>query len=233
MPKPNWGAGAGGALSGAATGASIGSVVPGIGTAIGGAIGGIAGGLGGLFGGGRKKKKKPKRLSSLDPQQQALYNDYIKSIRGNGPFSDLYDYDAQGANDNFDQNVSRPAYRNFNENIVPSITGQFRSQGLGNSTYAGEALSRTGRDIQENLDAQRSNMQFQGQQGSNANKQNAINSALGLQTFAYSKPEAPTPSGIDQILGSVAPQAGKWFADFLSDSRRSNAPKSVASPLEV
>lgn len=208
MPKPNFGNAASGAISGGAQGFAMGGP-------IGGAIGAVSGGIGSLFG-GAKKKKKPKRMSTLDPQQQSLYNDYINSIRGQGPFNDLYNYDAQGANQNFDKNVGRPAYRNFEENIVPQITGQFRSNNLGTSSYAGEALGRAGRNVQEGLDAQRSNMQFEGQQNAQTSRQNAIQNVLGMQTFAYQRPESQSPSMIDQVLGSVAPQAGQWFADYLS-----------------
>ncbi len=200
-----------GALSGAASGAAIGSAIPVIGTAAGALIGGVAG----FFGSKKKKKKAPKQISTLDPQQQALYKDYISSIRGEGPMAGMYNFDAEGYNKVFDQTIGRQANRSFKENIVPTITGQFRSNGLQNSSYAGESLSRAGRDVQENLDAQRSANIFQGQQQAQQNKQNAINSVLNTQTFANQKPGSQTPSTIDQILGKVGPAAGDWFADYL------------------
>jgi hypothetical protein len=99
-----------------------------------------------------------------------------------------------------------------------------------NSSYAGEALGRAGRNVQENLDALRSNMQFQGQQQSQASKQNAINSLINTQTFAYSKPGEQKPSTIDQILNSVAPSAGEWFADFLKNKSNSQYPAGSENP---
>ncbi len=227
MAKLDFGGGVSGAVSGATTGASIGSIIPGVGTAIGGAVGGLVGGIASLF--GKKKKKKPKPISTLDPQQQALYKDYVSSIRGQGPFSDLYNYDTQGANQNFDANVSRPAYRNFQENIIPGITGQFRNNNLQNSTYTGEALGRAGRNVQENLDAQRSNMIFNGQQQAQQNKQNAIQNVLGTQTFAYSKPGPQNPSTIDQILGSLGGASGEWIADFLKKPSGNSSPGMAAN----
>jgi len=230
MSKLNYGAGFSGAASGAATGASIGSVIPGVGTAIGTGIGAIAGGISGLFG---SKKKKKKKVSTLDPQQQALYQDYVDSIRGTGPMSDLYNFDAEGANKNFDQNFSRPAYRNFEENVIPSITGQFRSGNVQNSSYMGEALGRAGRGVQEGLDAQRSSMMFQGQGQANQNKQNSIQNILGTQTFAYQKPGAQKPGAIDEILGSLGVSSGEWLADYLkkgnSGSASPNSPFSQSS----
>jgi hypothetical protein len=178
---------------------------PGYGTAIGAGIGGLAG----LFG---SKKKKKKNISTFDKQQQGLYNQYVQGLNGQGQFGDLYNYDSEGANANFDKNVSRPAYRNFQENIVPTITGQFRQGNLQNSSYAGQALSRAGRDVQEGLDAQRSNMQFMGQQNAKQNKQGALQNVLGMQTFA--RQDAPT-SSLDQTLSSLAPSAGKWFSNWL------------------
>ena len=238
MPKANWGGGASGALSGAASGAMIGSVVPGVGTAIGAVAGGLFGGLGGLFGGGNKKRKKLKKLSTLDPQQQALYNDYISSIRGEGPMAGMYKFDEEGYNKVFDQTIGRHAYRNFNENVIPGITGQFRGGNIGNSSYTGESLSRAGRDVQENLDALRSQNIFQGQQQALDRKQSAIQGALNTQTFAYHDPNSGAISGgggggIDSILNSVAPAAGEWFADYLKQgvNKAASPAAPAASPV--
>ncbi len=206
---------AGSAASGAISGASVGSIFGPVGTGVGALVGGVAG----LFG-SKKKKKKPKITSTLDPQQQEVYKDYIASLGGQGPYADMYNFDAEGYNKVFDQTVGRPAYRNFQENVIPGITGQFRSNNLMNSSYAGGALSRAGRDVQENLDAQRAANIFQGQQQAKTSKQNAINNILNMQTFATNKPAAKTPSSIDQILGTVAPQAGEWFADYLGGLRK-------------
>lgn len=216
------GTGLSGGLSGAGTGFAIGGPV-------GAGIGFVAGATSGFF--GKKKKKKPKSISTLDPQQQQLYNEYISSLRGEGPHSSLFNYDAEGANANFDKNVGRPAYRKFEENVIPGITGQFRKGNIGNSSYTGEALSRAGRDVQENLDALRSDMQFQGQQNANTNKQNAINSILNMQTTAQQKPGPQQPSTIDQILNSLGPVAGDMFADAVKDYRNKPAtPSTPATP---
>lgn len=212
MAKYDVGTGLAGGLSGAATGSAFGPV--------GTVVGGVVGLASGLF--GKKKKKKPKTTSTLDPQQQQLHQDYISSIRGEGPLSNLFNYDTQAANQNFDANVARPAYRNFQENIVPTITGQFRGNNLQNSSYAGDALAKQGRNVQENLDALRSNTIFQGQQQANQNKVSSINSVLGNQTFATNKPGPQNPSVIDQVLNSVAPKAAEWFSDYLSKPSQSS-----------
>lgn len=197
-----------GAISGGAVGSSI---SPGIGTG----LGAIAGGVAGLFGSGKKKKKKPKRVSTFDPQTKQLYDEYISSLRGEGPNASMFNFDPETANENFDQMVSRPAYRKFNENIVPSITGQFRQQNLQNSSYAADALGRAGRDVQENLDAQRYNMIYKGQQDANDRRQRGIEHATNVNTFDWKRPQESTPSGVDQILSTLGPMAGDWFADYL------------------
>ena len=73
---PDWGAGAGGALTGAATGATVGSLIPGVGTAIGAGVGGLIGGLGGLFGGDDQAAKDEARRKQL-LQQQAQQAGYF------------------------------------------------------------------------------------------------------------------------------------------------------------
>ncbi len=201
----------GNALSGATTGASVGSLFGPVGTG----IGALAGGALGLFG---SKKKKKKTISTFDPQQQDLYNKYMQGINGQGQFADLYNFNAGAANQNFDANVARPANRNFQENIIPSITGQFRGQNLQNSSYLGESLGKAGRDVQEGLNAQRSNYLYQGEQAANQRRSGGIDKLLNTQTFAQDASRDPG-SAIDQILNVAGPAAGEWFADYIKTKR--------------
>lgn len=212
---PNWGGAAGGAVTGAQLGSGFGP--PGA------AIGGVLGGIAGLFG---SKKKRPKKRSTFDKEQQGLYQDYVSAIRGKGPFSNLYQYDANQANNVFDQNVARPAYRGFQENIIPQITGQFRSNNLMNSSYAGEALARRGRDVQENLDALRAAQQFEGQQAAQNRQQQGIQNILGMTTFDYD-PSNQQPNSIDRILNGLAPVAGQTFGNFLNKRMNAGGPQSA------
>ncbi len=215
------GTGVSGGITGAATGFASGGP-PGA------VIGGIVGLTSGLF--KKKKQKKKKPISTLDPQQQQLYNEYISSLRGEGPHASLFNYDSEAANANFEKNVGRPAYRQFEENIIPGITGQFRKANIGQSSYTGEALSRAGRDVQENLDALRSDMQFQGQQQANQNKQNAINQILNMQTTAQQKPGPQQPSTIDQILNTLGPASGDLLADLVKNYNKPSTPTTPAAP---
>lgn len=207
MPKANWGSGASGAASGAITGASIGGPW-------GAAVGGVVGGVAGLFGGG--KKKKPKKRSTLDKNQQALNDMQHQSILGEGPLADLYNYDPEKANEVFDKNIANPAYRKFKEELAPSITGQFRSNNLMQSSYAGDALSKLARDIQEGLDAQRSQYLYGEQKDARSSKRNAVENLQNRQTFAYDT-AAPQSGGfnINSILDQVTPDRIDQFKNWL------------------
>lgn len=206
-------AGAQGALSGA----SIGSMVsPGLGTG----IGAVAGGLLGFF----SPKKKKKKLSTFDKTQQEVFGNYAQGLQGKGAFADLFGFDQQGATNAFNQNVAQPAYENFNQNIVPSITGAFRGGNLQNSSYLGGALSKAGTDVQKDLNAQLSNMIYNGNQASLDRRLNAINSIINTQTHAY---EQPSASPLDQILGAFSEGTGKFageqFSRWLYNKSWSNA----------
>lgn len=196
MARANLEGAASGVLTGAGTGLSIGGPT-------GGVVGGITGLIGGLFGGGRKKKKK---RSTLDKRQQQLNEQQYQSIIGEGPLADLYNYDPEQANAVFDQNISRPAYRNFQENIVPTITGQFRNEGLQNSSYAGQALSRAGRDVQEGLDAKRSQYLYGEQQDARTARRGAVENLQNRNTMAYDY-TGDSGNSIDRILKSIPTEA--------------------------
>lgn len=191
----NWGEAGQGAASGAITGGSIGGPW---GALAGGALGGIAG----LFG---KKKKRNKRLSSLDPNQQNINQQQYASFLGEGPLADLYNYDPEQANSVFDQTIANPAYQNFQENIVPTITGQFRSNNLQNSSYSGGALGKAGADVQRGLDAQRAQYLYGQEQGAQTAKRSGIENFQNRQNFAYDN-AAPQGFDINQILSSISPE---------------------------
>lgn len=207
----DWTGGATGALGGASTGATIGSVIPGVGTAIGAGVGGLVGGIAGLFGG---KKKKKKKLSTFDKRQQKLNEQQHDAILGKGPLADLYNYDPEAANAVFDKSVANPAYRKFKEDLAPGITGQFRSQGLMNSSYAGDALSKVARDIQENLDAQRSQYLYGEQKDARSAKRSAVDSLQGRQTFAVDTAAQGGGFDINKVLSSITPEMTDQIANY-------------------
>lgn len=207
----DWTGGATGAIGGASTGATIGSVIPGVGTAIGAGIGGLVGGVAGLFGG---KKKKKKKVSSLDKRQQQVNADQQKAIYGEGPLADLYNYDPEAANAVFDQNIARVAYRDLNERAIPSVTGQFRSQGLMNSSYAGDAVAKLARDVQENLDAQRTQYLYGEQKDARTAKRSAVENYQNRNTFAYDTAAQGGGFDINAVLKSITPEMTDQIAGY-------------------
>lgn len=204
----------GGAFGGAGTGATLGA-------SFGGPLGGVLGGLGGaLFGGFGSSKRKPKNVSTLDPKQRSLLDAYIQAIQGGGgPLADIFSTDPQSVFENFNRNYAKPAYQNFQENIIPSITGQFRGNNLQNSSYLGQALSQAGTRVQNNLDDQLANILFQSQQEGNNRRFQGLNNVTNMQTFNQ---VAPQNSIFDSLLGSLASGAGDILAGYLSN-RGANA----------
>ncbi len=208
MPKADWTSGASGALSGASTGLAIGGPA-------GGVIGGLFGGVAGLFGGGKKKKKK---ISTLDKKQQKLNDTQYEGIlNGEGPLADLYNYDPEAANAVFDKNIANPAYRKFKEDLAPKVTGEFRSNGLMNSSYAGDALSKVARDIQESLDAKRSEYLYGEQKDARNAKRDAVENFQNRETFAI---DTANQGGggfdISKVLDSLSPEMIDQFKGYFS-----------------
>jgi hypothetical protein len=199
----NLGAGAAGAASGAATGSAFG--VPGA------VVGGITGGLLGLF--GTSKKKKPKKLDTLDPTQKAIYKDYAKALQGGGgQFGDLFNFNPDQLKDVFQKMYADPAYQNYQENIVPGVTGAFRGGNIQNSSYMAGELAKKGRDVQNNLNAHLSQMLYQGQQDAINRRVQGIQNILNTQTFAYQQPQA---SAGDNAFSSLLDIGGKAMGGII------------------
>lgn len=212
----------GGALSGAASGAAIGSVIPGIGTAIGAGVGGLLGGITGGFGSGSK------RISTMDKRQKALYKQYAAGLQGQGPFADMFNFNADAARENFNQSYAQPAYQQFQEEIAPTITGSFRGRNLGQSSYAGSALAKAGTDVQKNLNANLANMLYQGQQGAMDRRLQALQAILNTQTFAQQQQQ---PNSFESLFGGLSQGAGQYLGNqFANKYLAPQAQQSQYSP---
>lgn len=225
MAKLDLAAGAAGAASGAGIGSAFGPIGAGVGAA--------AGGLLSLF--GRSKKKKPKRISTLDKQQQGIYDKYAQGLQGQGQFADMFNFDANAARQNFNSMYAQPAYENFQQEVIPNITGQFRGGNLQNSSYLGGALAKAGTNVQKNLDAQLANMLYQGQNDSVSRRINGINNLLNMQTFAYQQPQQSAGDSVFNTLLDVGGKAAgayfnNRFAPNISSSGSSSGGFNKTSP---
>lgn len=205
MAKLDYGSGASGAVSGASTGAMIGGPW-------GAAAGGIIGGVGGLFGSGRKKKGK--KISNLDKNQQRVNQNQMDAFTGQGEYADLYGYNPEGANDVFDKTIANRAYRNLNEQGIPSVTGQFRNQGLMNSSYAGDAVAKLTRDVQESLDAQRTKYLYDRESEARNAKRQGIENFQNRENFSLNTGNPGGGFDINSVLSQISPEMIQGAKDW-------------------
>lgn len=155
---------------------------------------------------------KPKKISTLDKTQKNIYKDYAAGINGQGPQADLFNFNPEQTTDVFNKIYAQPAAENFKRNIVPSITGAFRGGNIQNSSYAGQALAQAGTDVQTNLNAHMSKMLYDAQNSSIERRLGAIRDILGVQTFAYQKPQQGAGDAFFSGLSSGAQDLGFEYA---------------------
>lgn len=169
--------------------------------------------LGGLAGAGYSAYKggafDPQKLSSLSPEQQQLFEHMSSALQGGGgPLADLYNFDPEKTRDQFTQQYAEPAYQQFQEEVIPGITGQFRGQNLQNSSYLGGGLAKAGSDVQSNLNSQLSKMLMEAEQGALGRKQSGLQNMLNMQTFAYK--DSPLMSLLNSLAGGAGKAAGAY-----------------------
>lgn len=158
-----------------------------------------------------KKKKKPKRLPTMSAGQEQLFNQGIQAAGGGGgPLADLYaPYDMTQGRDVFERNIAEPALERFREQVIPGITGQFRQGNLGESSYHGDALARSGRDVQRNLDNRMAQYLQEGEEANKNRRMQGVQNLYGQQPFAYEQQEEGDPwsslmQGGSNLLGNYA-----------------------------
>jgi hypothetical protein len=220
----NFKSAAAGAGTGALTGASVGGPW-------GALAGGIIGGVGGLFNKGPKPEKFNK-LGTLDPTQKQLYDQQAQALQGGGgPLADVYgQFNPQLMKDFYEKSYAQPQYQEFQENIVPTITGQFRGQNLQNSSYLGGALSKAGTNVQNNLNGQMAELLYKGQQSQTDRRATALDRILNLQTHVNQRPQ---PSVFDDLLATLNKSAGDMLTTYLKNKRNNSSgtnQSSVAQP---
>ncbi len=214
-------------FSGAGTGAIYGAQ---LGGGPGAVAGGIIGGLSGFFG-KDKNKKKPEQISTFDPYQKQLFEQKTQALQGNGgPLADVYGpFNSQLMRDYYEKSFAQPAYQEFQENVVPTITGAFRGKNLQNSSYLGGALANAGSKVQNNLNGQLAELLYKGEQSSLDRRSSALDRILNLQTHVDQRQQ---PSIFDSLLSSLSNGAGDLLADYLK-SRNKKTPNPVEETPKV
>lgn len=148
---------------------------------------------GGAIGGGILGKGKE---SKLDKQKRSLIDDLMASIKGSGPYTNLFKADE----DTFHKSFVEPAKSRFRNQIAPQIQQQYIESGQQNGSGLEDTLSRAGVDLDQLLNEHYANFQQNAQ-----NRQgNAITSILGQ-----------SPLSQNQSTGSAAKEG---FSGYLSSS---------------
>lgn len=159
--------------------------------------------LGRFLGGSPGKREN---VSTLRPEQEPLYRQAINAglIPGaGGAFGTSADYYRNLlSDDSVDYDAfSAPLLRQYNQEIVPSLSEQFAGMGAGGLSSSGfrNAQMQGATDLAERLGALRSQLRQQGAQGL------ASIGQLGLQNYSQNMMTRP---GTEGFLSSVAPAIG-------------------------
>lgn len=159
--------------------------------------------LGNFFGG---TPEKHERVSTLLPEQEALFDQLIKAGMGKGAggaFGTASDYyrDLLSNNSEDFNSFAAPQLRQFREDIIPSLSEQFAGMGSGGLSSSGfrNAAVNAGTDLSERLGAIRAQLRQQGAQGLLGLGQ------AGLQNFSQ---DVMTQPGSEGFLSSFAPAIG-------------------------
>jgi len=148
-------------LKGAGTGATMGSALGPWGSLAGGLIGGAASGF---------LSSQPKE-TPIQSQQRELVDQLLQSVRGQGPYSNLFNVDEQA----FQKSFVDPMKQQFSSQIAPQIQQSFIASGQQRGTGLEDQLTRAGVDMDQLLNQQ----YFQAQQAAQNRGFNALQNVLG------------------------------------------------------
>lgn len=138
-----------------------------------GAVGSIASGF--LGGEGSKKKE-----SKMQKTNRHFVDQLIASLNGQGPYSDLYNFDQK----TFNKSFVEPAQAKFRNQIAPQIQQQYIASGQQRGTGLDDQLLRAGVD----LDSMLNQYMYQAQQDAMNRKQSALGAVAGAGGGAASQP---------------------------------------------
>jgi hypothetical protein len=156
----------------------------------------------------------------IQRSQKDLLDQLIASVKGNGPFSDMFNFDEEA----FQKSYVDPAKQMFSSQIAPQIQQGFISQGQQRGTGMENQLTRAGVDMDQLLNQAYAQMQQNAQQ----NKMGAINSILGMGAGPGSTPGQSAGSAIGQGLsGYMAGGFGNDLSGILSAFRPQGQSESI------
>lgn len=156
-----------------------------------------------LFGG----KDKIKKAGTLTPDQEQLMALITEGLtKGDGALKGLFgDFNKE----EFDQGVTQPALKNFQENILPMLNEKF----IGNNQVGGSGMQRAQMKAGTDLQSQLAQLMYQAQNQQQQNKMGGLQTALGTRGFENIYKQGNTGAvqsllqGAGQGLGKMATAA--------------------------
>jgi len=167
-----------------------------------GAAGAIGGGL--LAGMGSNE-------SRMQRTQRKLVDKLLRSINGNGPYSNLFTTDEKA----FKKSFVEPAMSKFRNQIAPQIQQQYISGGQQRGTGLDDQLLRAGVD----LDSLLNQHMFNAQESAKQRGAGAISNIFGVQGAPHQNTFGPSFG--QATAGYFASPA---FSEALKDYKQSNTP---------
>lgn len=135
-------------------------------------------------------KGKVKSVSTKTPEQEELLKLINEGITtGEGPLKDIFGEFDKGA---FEEGVSKPALKQFQEEILPGILQKYSGGGQAGGSGMQRALGKAGTDLQSKL----AELMYGAQQQQKQNKIGGVNTALG--TNAIENIYKPATEGLVQ-----------------------------------
>lgn len=166
--------------------------------------------LGNFFTGTPEKREN---VSTLRPEQEGLYNQLVNAGKGagaGGAFGQSSDYYRNLLSDNPAdlEAYTRPAMRQYNEDIIPGISEQFAGMGSGGLSSSGfrNAQVQGGVDLAERIGQIRANLRQAGAAGL------ANIGQMGLNNYSQNMVTQP---GTEGFLSQIGPAAGTAAGAFL------------------
>lgn len=177
-------------------------------------ISAIASGAGGLFSGNE---------TSTQANQRQLIDELMSSLKGDGPYSDLFNVD----DDAFQKSYIDPAKARFRNQIAPQIQEQYIASGQHRGTSMEDTLTRAGVDLDQMLNEQYMNFQQSGQR----NQMDAMSKILGAGTGSQG-PQSGFDKFSQGIGGYLTSPSFNKSIDQILNKRPQSAQKGLSSPRE-
>lgn len=153
-----------------------------------------------LFG----KKDKTKQVKTLVPEQEELLTLIKQGLAsGEGPLGELFGKFNEGQ---FNEGVTKPALKNFEENILPQISAKFSAGNAVQGSGFRRATLKAGTDLQSKL----AELMYGAQQTQKQNQIQGLQTGLGTKAVEnIYRPGGPGllqgfATGAGQGLGAAA-----------------------------